>query len=109
MKLSRLQKYILLQCINSDSGKINRDFLDKFYLNSRKRLKSSKTKIISQSLDRLINREFLIGYGVKTPHKWFIKQVKLTSRGSKTAKKLLGQQLRLPLKNFQLKRPRVKK
>lgn len=58
---------------------------------------SQQVKIISQSLERLIDREQLIGYGVRTPHKWYIKEIKLTPLGRKTAKKLMGEQQELPL------------
>lgn len=54
--------------------------------------------IITKSIERLIDREMLTGYGVRTPHKWFLKEIKLTPKGRKMAKKLLGEQQTLPLK-----------
>ncbi len=100
MRLSALQQYILLECLNSKGGRINRQILDKFYLKKKKPKKESKTKIISQSIERLINREFLIGYGVRTPHKWFIREIRLTMKGKKLAFNLQGEQMRLPLKKI---------
>jgi hypothetical protein len=35
---------------------------------------------------------------MRTPKKWFIKEIKLTASGLKTAKKLIGEQLSLPLR-----------
>ena len=99
MRLSALQGYILLECLNAKSGKINRRILDKFYLKKKQKpKKESKTKIITQSIERLINREFLVGYGVRTPHKWFIREICLTNKGKKLAFKLQGEQMKLPLK-----------
>jgi hypothetical protein len=46
----------------------------------------------------LIDKEFLIGYGVRTPKKWFIKEIKLTVNGRRMAKKLQGEQQALPFK-----------
>lgn len=96
MRLSILQKYILLQSLNQ-KGKFGRDVLVKFYDNYKRKPKEADiTNIITKSLERLINKELLIGYGVRTTYKWFIKEIKLTPKGKKTAKKLLGEQKKLP-------------
>lgn len=57
-----------------------------------KRIRARK---ILRSLERLIDKELLIGFGKRTSHKWFITEVKLTAKGLKIAKKLLGEQMRL--------------
>jgi hypothetical protein len=46
----------------------------------------------------MIDRGLLLGYGMRTPKKWFLKEVSLTDIGKKAAKELLGKQLALPLK-----------
>jgi len=47
----------------------------------------------------LIDRELLIGYGKRTPHKWFVTHVRLTRLGVKKAVEILEQkQIKLPLK-----------
>ena len=99
MRLSALQKYILLECLNSKNSKLNRKRLVKFY-NKQKNKPHPElmTKIISQSLERLINKELLVGYGMRTPHKWFIKEIKLTQPGITEARKLLGQQMKIKFK-----------
>ena len=105
MRLSPLQKYILLECLNAKDFKVNRRKLGKFYDKQKKKPKKSlMTKIITQSLERLINRELMIGYGIRTTHKWFIKEAKLASKGRLAAKKLLGEQVKLP---FRKRKPRV--
>ncbi len=40
----------------------------------------------------------MVGYGVRTPKKWYIKEVKLTPIGRRLARKLLGEQQALPFK-----------
>jgi hypothetical protein len=54
--------------------------------------------VVTKSLESLIDRGWLIGYGRRTPKKWFINEIRLTAAGRKLARKLLGEQLRLPLK-----------
>jgi len=99
MHLSKLQKYILIQCYCYKGHKIHRDRLIDFYGNVQKPPKSElQTKIISRSLESLIDKELMIGYGIRTAHKWFVKDIKLTNKGKKEAKKLLGEQMILPLK-----------
>ncbi len=99
MQLSPLQKYILLSCLNAKNYRLKREFLAGFYRQRKiKPQDKLKTKIITRSLERLINREFLVGYGVRTPHKWFIREVKLTAKGRVAAKQLLGRQVKLPFK-----------
>lgn len=98
MRFSALQKFILFQCYTNRHAKHNRDsFLD-FYNKKRKHSKQKDiVNTITKSLERLIDREFIVGYGVRTPHKWYICEVKLTSKGRRQAKKLLGEQQKLPL------------
>lgn len=94
MYLSQLQKYILLQCFWS-RGKHPRGNLIDFYRGKRK--PKNLQRIISRSLERLVNKGLLIGYGVRTPQKWYIKDIKLTPKGRKHTKKMLGEQQKLPL------------
>ena len=98
MRLSALQKYILLQCYNRMGFRLDRAGLLKFYGDKRKPRRALQAKIITRSMERLIDDGFLIGYGVRTPRKWFVKEIRLTGDGVRVAKKLLGEQLHLPLK-----------
>lgn len=78
---------------------MHRDRLIGFYGNIQQAPKSKvQTKIITRSLESLIDKELMTGFGVRTPHKWFIKEIRLTSKGKKEAKNLLGEQMSLPLK-----------
>ncbi|KKR06515.1 MAG: hypothetical protein UT32_C0018G0017 [Parcubacteria group bacterium GW2011_GWC2_39_14] len=98
MRLSNLQKYILRACFNAKGYRLNREVLLGFYDLTAKSKKELRAKIITQSIESLIDRELLVGYGLRTPHKWFITEIKLTEVGLKKTKKLLGEQLVLPLK-----------
>jgi hypothetical protein len=102
MYLSSLQKFIVLQCFDkgparyasasvAGGGKVDRKTFRQFYekQESRASLKYEEG-IITNSLERLINKELLIGYGRRTSHKWFITHVKLTNKGIKMAKQVLA-------------------
>lgn len=98
MRPSPLQKYILKQGY-LEAGKFNRDKLLKFYENYKKPpLPEDQINIITKCLERLIDKEWLVGYGIRASHKWFIKEIKLTGKGRQVAKKLLSNQQILPFK-----------
>jgi Mn-dependent DtxR family transcriptional regulator len=98
MSLSNLQKFILQKTWESNKTKISRDIFYSFYQNSKKapNLKI-QVNIVTKSIERLIERGILVGWATKTQHKLFITHIKLTPRGKKIAKKLLGQQAELPI------------
>jgi len=104
MKLSKLQKFILRESSGS-RGKFKRNTLLKFYDKQKKPAKKEdQQKIISQSLESLIDKELMIGYGRRTPHKWFIEEIKLTAKGRRQARLLLGKQQALPLRLRKIKK-----
>ena len=77
--LSTLQQHILKQCI-SNKGSIAVDAL------------RGNHKIVRTSIDRLIKKELLVGYGSKTPHKLYLTEIRLTSKGRKAVQGLLPKQ-----------------
>ena len=89
MGFSPLQKYILKECY-LQAGRVNRQRFIGFYAKESKVKQKLRTKIISKSLERLIDRGLMQGYGVRTPKKWFIRQVKLTAFGKKEWQKWLN-------------------
>ena len=99
MSFSSLQKFILKKTWETKKTKISRESFDSFY-DQIKNPPANKIRanIITKSIERLINKGLAVGFGEKTQHKLFIKQIKLTSKGKKTAQKLLGQQAELPFK-----------
>ncbi|MFA5358841.1 MAG: hypothetical protein WC310_03410 [Patescibacteria group bacterium] len=95
MQLSALQKYILQQCCY-EKNKLNRSKLLSFYgRGSKSPKKNDQINIITKSIERLIGRGLLVGFGVRTTEKWFIKETKVTPKGRKLGRKLLGQQMKL--------------
>ena len=100
MRLSKLQKYILDVCYNKRNSKLEKKELLQFYSSSiRKPKREDQIGIISKSIERLISKGLLVGYGEITQRKTFINKIKLTSLGKKQIKKILGQQKKLPLNN----------
>lgn len=101
MRLSRLQRYIMIECYGRRAPTpIGRHDFERFYAHDRKKpSKKDLATILTRSLERMIDHELAIGYGRRTPHKWYIDTIKLTPRGRKHAKSLLGQQQELPLKS----------
>jgi hypothetical protein len=106
MKLSGLQKYILKNTLQNNKLRVSRNVFEKFYDNKKtavgpersRRAKKIRTNIITKSIERLIDKGLLVGFGEKTQYKLFITQVKLTPHGKKTTQNLFGQQEKLPLK-----------
>lgn len=98
MRFSSLQKYILQQTY-LNRGRLLRKRLEKFYEDKKEKPKPEDiVNIITKSIDRLIKKELMVGQGIKTAKKWFVKEIRLTPQGRKVARKLLGEQLKLPFK-----------
>ena len=96
MRLSALQKHILRESYMSDKARIARRMFYRFYKTATPTRIMVET--LTKSLERLIDKGLMTGYGRRTPEKWFMVEVALTPRGRKTAKTLFGQQQKLPLK-----------
>ncbi|MCD4760828.1 hypothetical protein K8R42_02940 [bacterium] len=99
MKLSKLQKFILKQSWQNKKPRVPRSIFENFY-NKQKNPPSAKIRanIITKSIERLIDKGLLVGFGEKTQYKLFISQVRLTISGKKIAQTLFGQQTQLPFK-----------
>ena len=99
MNISKLQKFILITAYLNKGKKISRKGFERFYNSYKNKPKKGDIQnIITKSSERLIDKELLIGYGRRTPHKWFIDEINLTAKGRKVAKKMLGEQQPLPFK-----------
>lgn len=99
MRLSPLQKYLLRACYTAPPKVVGRGGFSRFYDSQKVRPKAGDTvNIITKSLESLIDKGLMVGYGVRTTQKWYIKEVKLTPVGRKAARKLLGEQQVLPFK-----------
>jgi hypothetical protein len=97
MKLSQLQKFILKASVNGKS-KTKRATLLKYYDKQGKDVKpADRPGILTKSVERLIEKGLMIGYGRRTAEKWFIDELTLAIPGRREAKKHFGQQQSLPL------------
>ncbi|MCX6742890.1 MAG: hypothetical protein NT116_01500 [Candidatus Parcubacteria bacterium] len=98
MRLSKLQKYILLQSFDS-KNKLDRKVLLYFYSSYKKKPRQDiMVNSITSSLERLIKKGLIVGFGELTKEKTFINKIRLSKEGRLAAKKLLGEQKRLPFK-----------
>ena len=92
MRLSRLQRFVLTTTRDA-GGKCDRRRFLRFYAdNPEPPSHDDQINTITKALERMIDQEFLIGYGVRTPKKWYIKEVKLMPAGRRLARKLQGEQ-----------------
>ncbi|MFA6588092.1 MAG: hypothetical protein WCT08_03410 [Patescibacteria group bacterium] len=95
--LSPLQKFIIKECQGVKVTK--RVLFKKFYTKSAKVPNADdQQNAITKSLERIIDKGLMIGYGRRTPKKWYIEGVKLTPKGRKIVKTLLGKQQKFPFK-----------
>ena len=98
MRMSALQKSILLTCLDRAS-KCGRSVLDSVYEHNHPRAsRKTSQNVVTKALENLIDKGFLVGEGVRTPKKWYIKGVRLTTMGKRIARKLRGEQLVMRLK-----------
>ncbi|MBI4426661.1 MAG: hypothetical protein HY567_03720 [Candidatus Kerfeldbacteria bacterium] len=97
-RLSGLQRFALIESYSRRRARLPRQLVHAFYKSMPKQPKEVQD-VVTKSLESLIDRGLLIGYGRRTPKKWFIDEIRLTAAGRKLARRLLGEQLRLPLKS----------
>jgi len=99
MKLSSLQRYILLACHDAKGQRREHRGLEQFDETEKDRPSEKAAQdSVTRSLERLIDKELLIGYGVRTSHKWYLNEIRLTPKGRKVVRGLLeSRQTRLPL------------
>ncbi len=83
--LSSLQKRLLLSALSAKNGR-------------RSAVSGHQTRVVTKALERLIARGLATGYGVKTAKKWYITSIRLTPAGRREARRLRGEQQRLPLR-----------
>lgn len=95
--LSPLQQYIVRQLLRKGASH-PRQFCLYYQRYPKKTSREDQLTSIARSVDRLIERGLVTGWGRKTKEKWFIEKVKLTPAGLKKAKILRLQQLPFILK-----------
>jgi len=98
MRLSGLQRFALVECYTRRTTRLPRKAVHAFYKSMPKQPEHVQD-VVTKSLESLIDKGVLVGYGRRTPKKWFIDEIRLTPTGRRLARKLLGEQLPLPLRN----------
>lgn len=97
MRLSSLQKFILTECY-ARKGKTKKKNLLPFYEKQKDQpSEKDQADTVTKSVESLIDKGMMVGYGMRTPKKWYIEEVRLMPKGRKLARKLLGEQQILPL------------
>lgn len=96
MALSELQRYILRMAYRYPRVRVPRQALTEF----RRRGKTVRhpAEVLSHSIERLIDRGLVIGFGHRTQDKWFVESIRLTAAGRRQARAILSAQASLPLK-----------
>lgn len=100
MRLSALQRFILTDSADVRTARVPRKRFRAFYRRHPSAPSNEdQQNAITKSLERLIDNGFLVGYGRRTPEKWYIDDVRLTPQGRRVARTLFGTQQALPLKS----------
>ena len=99
MPLSRLQRYIVLQCLGAPRRTVSRGLIGRYYA-SVLRSPSAKDQAdaVTKSIERLVARGLATSVGKMTAQKWYPHTITLTPAGRKLALAARGKQQRLPLR-----------
>ncbi|MAG28862.1 hypothetical protein CL632_01805 [bacterium] len=99
--ISQLQQFILEECVEQ-RGSCSRSVIDKNQRASKsKAQKEHFKKITTQSIERLIDRGLIVGYGMKTKEKLFITKIRVTPAGKREVARIRkAKQRKLPLKKY---------
>ncbi|OGY41838.1 MAG: hypothetical protein A2Y82_00725 [Candidatus Buchananbacteria bacterium RBG_13_36_9] len=85
-------------------NKLDRKVLLGFYGSGKKKpSREIMVNSITNSIERLIKKGLVVGFGEVTKEKIYINKIRLTRGGQLAAKKALGEQKSLPLKMIKFK------
>lgn len=96
MRLSALQKDILTRAVLAREPRVSRTVFAAYYTKRNRALTKDEQNAITKSIERLVEKGLLVGYGRRTPQKWFIESVRLTPFGRRIARALFGTQTAFP-------------
>ncbi len=99
-RLSKLQRYIILQCYSSkNSTRFKEDFYSYY---PGEELKDNRLGVqagIQKSIENLVAKDLAAAYGHRPVKKFYVNKIKLTAKGRKLAKELIKKrQSKLPIK-----------
>lgn len=98
MRLGPLQKYIILSS-RTRRGPVPRKVFLEYYQGKKKPPSpGDRVNAITKALEKMIKSNLIVAEGVKTAEKFFILRVRLTPRGRRLARKVMGLQQKLPIR-----------
>ena len=93
-QFSPLQAYILKTCYKAKNRTLKKLALFEYFNINANDKNSKKYQLahiqIIKTIDSLIKKGYLIGYGFKTQKEWHYRKIKLTALGKKKAASLLA-------------------
>jgi len=91
-------RFLKRSLLSGNNQKVSRVVFEPLY--SIRNIKAGNVvKYVTETLERLIDNGWMVGYGIRTPKKWFIQEVRLTREGMKAVKRYeQSKQQRLPIK-----------
>lgn len=104
MQISAHQyRFLKTSVLTGNSQKVSRRVFESIY--SVRNIKGvNLVRYVTETLERLIDNGWMVGYGIRTPKRWFIQDVRITREGMRTMKEYeKGKQPRLPMKMKSLK------
>ena len=97
MRLSKLQKFILENALESRNSSLKKSDFFRFYGKSDREYMVAIQSSLQESLDNLVEKNLLVAYGHHTAQKWHIEYVRLTPFGKRTAREIMNsRQKKLP-------------
>lgn len=98
IRFTPFQEYVLKACYKRKSQKMKKaDLFDYFKIQDKKSksYEAAHGRII-KTIDSLIKKGYLVGFGFRTQKEWHYREIKLTLIGKRKAKSLFGVR-KLPL------------
>lgn len=98
--LSPFQIYILKTCAKANNRRLKKSTFFRYFnidleKKNSKKYQSAHSQII-KTIDSLIKKGYVVGYGFRTQKEWHYREIKLTAQGKKKARQLLALR-KLPL------------
>ncbi len=100
MRLSKLQKYIIMKCYGRKDLTISKVGLYDYYKGKEEEKNKLNMQVgVQKSIENLVEKDFAVAFGRKTAKKMYVDKIKLTAKGKKLAKELINKrQRKLPIK-----------
>ena len=100
MRLSKLQKFILMKCFEKKNNtELKTTFHDYYPAKEISKNKIAVQVALQNSIENLVKKDLVVAIGHKTVKKWYVNKVRLTAKGKRQANKLIkDKQRKLPIK-----------